>query len=86
MGRTSHADMEMEDANAEPTDNDEMILKREGVEGWLWLSTDIDVESEEKKVEEGEGEMREPSEAVVGNELLKQKEGTVEKLRGHGKL
>lgn len=84
MGRTSHADMELEDPKAEPTVHDVKILAKEGVEGWLWLSTDIDVEGEKEQVEHDK--MTEPSEAVVGNELLKQKEGTAEKLRGQGKL
>jgi platelet-activating factor acetylhydrolase len=82
IGKTCKADMEMSDTKNEDTSDDKLILgKNEEVRGWNWLSTDVedleDVDFEE--VEKGE-EIKEPSDAVVGNELLKRKEGTTERL------
>ena len=82
IGKTCKADMEMSDTKNEDTRDDKLILgKNEEVRGWNWLSTDVedleDVDLEE--VEKGE-EIEEPSDAVVGNELVKRKEGTTERL------
>lgn len=87
IGKTSKEDMELSDTTKEDTVDDWRILgKNEEVRGWNWLSTnvedlrDVDDEAEAKgEVEKVEG-MKEPSEAVVGNELLKQKSGAAERL------
>ncbi|KAG0646672.1 2-acetyl-1-alkylglycerophosphocholine esterase [Hyphodiscus hymeniophilus] len=83
IGKTSAADMELSDTVKEDTMDDESILgKEEQVRSWNWLSTDVegleDVDDEQ--------EANEPSEAVVGNELLKRKEGTGERLENDMKL
>lgn len=84
IGQTCAADMELSDTKQEDTRDDKLILgHEEQVRGWHWLSTDVqdldDVDDEEVIVEGGK-EMKEPADAVVGNELLKRKEGTSERL------
>jgi platelet-activating factor acetylhydrolase len=85
--KTSHEDMELEDGNAKETMHDAKILAKEGVKGWCWVSTDVDEEdTKEAKGQVEDSERTEPSEAVVGNELLKQREGTTAKLASQGKI
>lgn len=87
IGKTCKEDMELSDTAKEDTVDDWRILgKDEEVRGWNWLSTnvedlrDVDDEVEARgEVEKGKG-MKEPTDAVVGNELLKQKSGTAEHL------
>lgn len=85
MGKTSHEDMELEDASAKETMHDEKILAREGVRGWEWISTDITEEAEDDQGAVEDSKTTEPSEAVVGNELFKEREGTAAKLAPQGK-
>ncbi|TVY29076.1 putative phospholipase A2 [Lachnellula hyalina] len=75
VGKTSREDMELEDANAKETKDDEKILAKEGVRGWCWISTNVDEDGAEK----GEGQVEdskitEASEAVIENELMKETE------------
>ena len=89
VGKTSAADMELSDTPKEDTNNDTLILGKEGqVRGWHWLSTDVeDLADVDYEVEaEGVEDMKEPSDAVVGNELLKRKDGTSERLEGEANL
>ena len=85
IGATCAADMELSDTKKEDTTDDELILgKNEEVRGWNWLSTNVDDlqdvdDDEDSEVENGDG-MKEPVDAIVGNELLKRKEGTAERL------
>ncbi len=85
IGATRAADMELSDTKNEDTMDDQLILGKEGqVRGWHWLSTDLedlkDVDDEGEVSKHGGKEMKEPSEAVVGNELLKNTQGTSERL------
>lgn len=82
VGETSKEDMEME-GESEATKDDRLILGKGGeVRGWNWLSTDVaelgDVEEEGSSKEKDV--KAEPADAVVGNELLKQRSGTAERL------
>lgn len=84
VSETSREDMELAEAGGEETRDDRLILSREGVRGWHWISTDVaemaDVDDEaEAETKQGE-EMTEPSEAVIDNEILEQKDGTKERL------
>ncbi|CZR56579.1 probable platelet-activating factor acetylhydrolase 2 [Phialocephala subalpina] len=86
ISNTSAADMELEGKSAGETGDDTRIFgKNQEVRGWTWLSTgvndmkDVDDEAEASgNVEDTKA--TEPTQAVVGNEILKQKEGTAEKL------
>ena len=91
VGETSAADMELSDTVKEETRNDKLILgKEEQVRGWHWLSTDVtdlkDVDDEAEATGEGGKDMNEPTDAVVGNELLKRKEGTSDRLEEETKI
>lgn len=90
VGPTSQEDLELEDANAAETTNDEKILAKEGVNGWCWVSTDVteeDVKAENEALAQGQdSKITEPSEAIVSNELLKKQEGTAAKLAPQGKV
>jgi platelet-activating factor acetylhydrolase len=85
VSATSHTDMEMEDANAKETNDDKLILGcNEEVRGWVRLTTNVEeFADEDEPMLKGEVENQDkaaPSDAVVGNELMKEKEGTAEKL------
>jgi len=87
VSSTSAKDMELSEVGKKgvETRDDELIFGREGeLRGWNWISTDVDdlkdVDDGEWEVEMGGEGMTEPSEAVVGNELLKRKGGTSEQL------
>lgn len=85
VSATSKADMEIAETTEAETEHDKLIFGREGeIRGWCWLNTNVeefadvgDEESTRGKVENG---MKESGDAVVGNELLKQKVGTAERL------
>ncbi|TVY46793.1 putative phospholipase A2 [Lachnellula cervina] len=86
IGKTSRGDMELEDANAEETTDDEKILAKEGVRGWCWISTDLHEGGAEKdKGQVEDSKTTEPSEAVVENELMKETESTAVNLAPQGK-
>ncbi|RDW78389.1 putative platelet-activating factor acetylhydrolase 2 [Coleophoma crateriformis] len=83
---TSAADMELDPLTLEVKDDQAIFGSKKEVRGWKWLSTDVnelgDVDDETKAVgkrDEVKGNA-EPAEAVIGNELLKQKQGTAERL------
>jgi platelet-activating factor acetylhydrolase len=85
VSATSHTDMEMEDSNAKETTDDKLILGCNGeVRGWIRLITNVEeLPEEDEPAAKGEVEYRAkaaPSDAVVGNELMKEKEGTAGKL------
>jgi platelet-activating factor acetylhydrolase len=85
IGATCAADMELADTTKADTTDDTLILGKNGeVRGWNWLSTNVegleDVDDDEEGDEEKGVGMKEPSEALVGNELLKRQEGTSESL------
>lgn len=87
LGETCAADMELSSTVKEDTRDDKLILgKEEQVRGWNWLSTDVtnleDVDDEAEAIGKGEKETKDPTDAVVGNELLKRKQGTSERLEG----
>ncbi|CAL3973382.1 unnamed protein product [Diplocarpon coronariae] len=81
VSKTSARDMELEAGTEIGTEEDSTILAKEGVRGWNWIGTDVrgtpDIDDESEA--NGEG-MTEPTEAVVGNEVLKSNEGTKERL------
>lgn len=94
VSATSTADMEIGSQKSESLD-DKLIFGKNGeVRGWNWLSTDVadlgDVDDEAEaggikgeKPQQKDSElsgMTEPSNAVLGNELMKQKEGPAERL------
>lgn len=87
ISNTSAMDMEMLDGNeGKETSSDEKIFgRKDEVRGWSWISTDVgdlgDVDDEaEAKGDVEKTNVKEPSEAVVGNEILKQRSGTDEQL------
>ena len=75
VSATSARDMELEGKNGVETNDDGLILARKGVRAWNWISTDVERDCEGAGEVE-DAETTEPSEAVVGNELMKQKTGT----------
>lgn len=83
VGKTSRVDMEMEGDDG-ATDFDEKIFGG-AVRGWNLVSTDVNrdmgenMEVAEKKKLEKELE-KEPAEVVVGGELMKESDGTGERL------
>lgn len=86
VSSTSAEDMELAETKGVETTHDTAILgqKRE-VRAWNWISTDVndmaDVDDEgAAKGEVEDAQTTEPSEAVVGNEIMKQKSGTTERL------
>lgn len=77
VGKTSAKDMEInEDATEGVTGNDELIFAKEGVRGWNFLTTDLSDMGEEKE-DSGVSAHADPSEAVVGGELMKENSQTV---------
>jgi platelet-activating factor acetylhydrolase len=84
ISQTCREDMELSDTKNQDTNDDQLILGRNGeVRGWTWLSTDVTVlgdVDEEMADPPTRKEMMEPAEAVVGNEILKRKHGTSERL------
>lgn len=83
VSATSEKDMELSEAGKKAeTRDDKLILERKGVRSWNWISTNVEEDGANKgEEEEVEGaEVSEPSEAVVGNELLKNRSGTGEQL------
>lgn len=87
VSETSKEDMEMSgDMKSAETKDDTLILGKDGeVRGWNWLNTDIheldDVDEDaEMKGKSEVGAKAEPAEAVIGNELMKQRTGTAERL------
>jgi len=87
ISNTSAQDMEIDGKMGIETKSDEKILGREkDVRGWGWISIDNedmkDVDDEaEAKGEVEHTKVQEPSQAVVGNEILKQQEGTTKELQ-----
>ncbi|EKD19445.1 uncharacterized protein L3040_002676 [Drepanopeziza brunnea f. sp. 'multigermtubi'] len=84
ISETSKEDMELVETEGKETRDDKLILGKRGLRGWNWISTDVgDLgnvdDGEEVNGKRGE-EMTEPCEAVIGNEVLTQKEGTKERL------
>jgi platelet-activating factor acetylhydrolase len=82
VSSTSKKDMELSEVGKKgvETKDDHLIFGKE-VRGWNWISTNVEedgADAEEEEVEEREA--GEPSEAVVGNELLKRRSGTEEQL------
>lgn len=83
VSSTSAADMELSEDGKEgvETKDDTLILdRREQVRGWIWISNDAGESEDGAESDVEDTETTEPSEAVVGNELLKQKSGTEEQL------
>ena len=78
--------MELAEKKGVETRDDVLILgRKEEVRGWNFISTDVedlaDVDDEiETKGQIENSQVTEPSEAVVGNEVLKETEGTAEQL------
>ncbi|KAG4429897.1 hypothetical protein IFR05_014617 [Cadophora sp. M221] len=85
ISKTSAADMELEEEKGVETGDDEAILgTQKEVRRWHWISTDVaecgDVDDEaEVKGKVEESEVTSPSQAVIGNEVLKER-GTKERL------
>ena len=83
---TSAADMEIGESKEVETADDAFIFgRKEEVRGWNWLSTDVNDMDDVDDETEAAGKVDKmadatPSDAVVGNELLKQNEGTTERL------
>jgi platelet-activating factor acetylhydrolase len=82
VSATSAKDMELAGGKkGVETRDDSLILERKGVRAWNWISTNVEEDCKDADGEEVEdGEVTEPSEAVVGNELMKQANGTNEQL------
>jgi platelet-activating factor acetylhydrolase len=86
VSETSAKDMELAEKKGVETRDDILILgRKEEVRGWNFISTNVedlaDVDDEvEVKGQVENSTVTKPSEAVVGNELLKQREGTAEQL------
>ncbi|KUJ17419.1 uncharacterized protein LY89DRAFT_584509 [Mollisia scopiformis] len=87
ISSTSAQDMEMLDGKEGiETSSDEKIFgRKEEVRGWSWISTDVedlkDVDDEaEAKGDVENTKVKEPSQVVVGNEIMKQQDGTAERL------
>jgi platelet-activating factor acetylhydrolase len=86
VSETSARDMELAEKKGVETRDDMLILgRKEEVRGWNFISTDVedlaDVDDEvEAKGQVENSQVTEPSEAVVGNELLKERDGTAEQL------
>ncbi|CZT50320.1 probable platelet-activating factor acetylhydrolase 2 [Rhynchosporium secalis] len=86
ISKTSAEDMELEEENGVETTDDVKIIGTEGqIRGWHWINTDVqkcgdvdDTKEAGEKVEEEE--VGEPTDAVIGNEILKNKSGTAQKL------
>ncbi|KAK2623882.1 hypothetical protein QTJ16_006516 [Diplocarpon rosae] len=80
VSKTSERDLESEADAGSETYDDTKILAKDGVRGWNWISTDVRgmADADDESQAKGEG-MTEPTEAVVGNEILKGKEGTKER-------
>ncbi|PMD29570.1 hypothetical protein L207DRAFT_642329 [Hyaloscypha variabilis F] len=76
VAATSARDMEVEGKEGVETKDDGLILGRKGVRAWNWISTDLkeDCAGADAGEEVEDGETTEPSEAVVGNELMEQKQ------------
>jgi platelet-activating factor acetylhydrolase len=88
ISNTSAMDMEIDGKKGIETKSDEKIFGRnkEDVRGWSWISTDVedlkDVDDEaEAKGNVENTKVKEPSQAVVVNEIMKQRDGTEEKLQ-----
>lgn len=85
ISKTSAADMELEEEKGVETGDDEAILgTQKEVRRWHWISTDVaecaDVDDEAAaKGKAEESEVTGPSQAVIGNEVLKER-GTKERL------
>ncbi|TVY44387.1 putative phospholipase A2 [Lachnellula occidentalis] len=87
IGKTSRQDMELEDANAEETTDDEKILAKEGVRGWSWISTNVDEDGAKKgRGQVEDSEMTEPSEAIIENEMMKETKSEAANLAPQEKL
>lgn len=85
VSQTSAEDMELDPETGVDTKDDTLIFGTKGeIRGWNWLSTDVhEVEDDEPEATtkiENQEHMKEPTDAVIGNELMKQKEGTTERL------
>ncbi|KAE8449661.1 hypothetical protein EG329_007991 [Mollisiaceae sp. DMI_Dod_QoI] len=80
IGKTCAQDMELEGKRGVETSDDTRIFAREEeVRGWNWISTDVDdlrdVDDEaETKGDVERTKVKEPAQAVVGNEVLKQRD------------
>ena len=85
VSATSAKDMELEGQKGIETTDDSLILGKKGVRAWNWISTDVGRDCEDVGEVE-ESETTEPSEAVVGNELMKQKSGTSAQLGEGSKI
>lgn len=83
VSETSRADMEME-GEKEATKDDTLIFGQDAqVRGWNWLDTnvddlrDVDIDKSENTKAKSQDQ---PMDAVVNNEVMKQSNGTVERL------
>lgn len=79
VAKTSAKDMELEEGINIATNDDKIIFEREGVRGWNFLTTDLGDMGAEKE-DSGVKGVAEPSEAVVGGELMKENKETGVKL------
>lgn len=88
VSSTSAEDMESSEIGKEgvETTDDSKILERsrkEVVRGWIWISSDAGETGNDGDVEKEE-EIVEPADAVVGNEIIKERSGTAEQLSAGG--
>jgi len=87
VSATSAEDMELSNTKGVETNDDTLILAKKGVRAWNWLSTNVEEDCGIDVREEVEdAETTEPSDAVVGNELLKQTTGTSDKISATAKM
>jgi len=86
VSSTSAEDMELAEKEGIETKDDTAILGQNGeVRAWNWISTDVNDMEDVDDVNAAKGNVEdaattEPSEAVVGNEIMKQKTGTAQRL------
>jgi platelet-activating factor acetylhydrolase len=81
VSATSAEDMELSNKEGVETNDDTLILAKKGVRAWNWLSTNVEEDCGNEGVEEVEdAQTTEPSDAVVGNELMKETTGTSDKI------
>jgi platelet-activating factor acetylhydrolase len=83
VGKTSRKDMELEGGGEETADDNLVLGRKQDIRGWSWISTDLEDLGDVDDEGEAKGEMVEgQADAMpsVGDELVKQKSGTAERL------
>lgn len=81
ISSTSAKDMELSEVGKKgvETKDDTLIFGKE-IRGWNWISTNVEEDGADTEEGVEETEIGQPSDAVVGNELLKRRIGTEEQL------